>query len=130
MVVDLFGVRASEVKKAMLLDDPLVRKVRVGVHEGKVRVVFDVIHSGGVPYRVEAEVDKLAVTFKPGSGFPLVRVQSLTEFDLAHLSPASLCRMRAGRNPSGVVVVLHVTSPHTSAGYSARGTLRPRIPAL
>src|SRR5512139_4065843 len=114
----------------MLLDDPLVRKVRVSVHEGKVRVVFDVIHSGGVPYRVEAEVDKLAVTFKPGSGFPLVRVQSLTEFDLAHLSPASLCRKRAGRNPSGVVVVLHVTSPHTSAGNSSRSTLRPRIPAL
>jgi len=70
VVVDLFGVRASEVKKEMLLDDALVRKVRVGVHEGKVRVVFDVIPAGGVPYRVKAEVDKPAVTFKLGSGFP------------------------------------------------------------
>jgi type IV pilus assembly protein PilQ len=70
VVVDLFGVRASEVKNEMLLNDSLIRKVRVGVHESKVRVVFDVIPARGVPYRVEAEADKLAVTFKPGSGFP------------------------------------------------------------
>lgn len=70
VVVDLFGVRASEVKKEMLLNDSLIRRVRVGVHDGKVRVVFDVIPAGGAPYRVEAEADKLAVTFKPGSGFP------------------------------------------------------------
>ncbi len=70
VVVDLFGVRASEVKKEMLLNDSLIRRVRVGVHDGKVRVVFDVIPAGGVPYRIEAEADKLAVTFKPGSGFP------------------------------------------------------------
>ena len=70
VVVDLFGVRASEVKKEMLLHDPLVRKVRVGVHESKVRVVFDVTPPRGVPYRVEANGDKLVVTFKPGSGFP------------------------------------------------------------
>lgn len=69
VVVDLLGVRASEVKNEMLLNNALVRTVRVGVHEGKVRVVFDVIPAGGVPYRVEAEADKLAVTFKPGSGF-------------------------------------------------------------
>jgi len=70
VVVDLFGVRASEVKNEMLLNDSLIRKVRVGVHEGKVRVVFDVIPARGVPYRVEAQADKLAVTFKPGSGLP------------------------------------------------------------
>ena len=70
VVVDLFGVRASEVKKEMLLNDPLIRKVRVGVHDGKVRVVFDVIPAGGVPYRVDAVADNLGVTFKPGSGFP------------------------------------------------------------
>jgi type IV pilus assembly protein PilQ len=70
VVVDLFGVRASEVKRELLLNDSLVRKVRVGVHEGKVRVVFDVIRAAGVPYRVKAEADELAVTFKPGSGFP------------------------------------------------------------
>jgi hypothetical protein len=70
VVVDLFGVRASEVKKEMLVNDSLIRKVRVGVHDGKVRVVFDVIPAAGVPYRVEAEADELAVTFTPGSGFP------------------------------------------------------------
>ena len=70
VVVDLFGLRASEVKNEMLLNDSLIQKVRVGVHESKVRVVFDVIPARGVPYRVEAQADKLAVTFKPGSGFP------------------------------------------------------------
>jgi type IV pilus assembly protein PilQ len=70
VVVDLFGVRGSEVKKEMRLNHPLVRKVRVGVHDGKVRVVFDLIPAGGVPYRIAAEGDQLAVTFKPGSGFP------------------------------------------------------------
>jgi len=70
VVVDLFGVRVSEVTQEMLLNDSLIRKVRVGVHDGKVRVVFDVIPVGGVPYVVEAEAEKLAVTFKPGPGFP------------------------------------------------------------
>jgi len=70
VVVDLFGVRASEVKKETLLNDSLVRKVRVGVHESKVRVVFDVTPARGVPYRIEAEANKLTVTFKPGSEFP------------------------------------------------------------
>jgi len=70
VVVDLFGVRVSEVKKEMPLNDSLIRKVRVGVHDGKVRVVFDVIPARGVPYRVTAEADQLTVTFKPGSGFP------------------------------------------------------------
>jgi hypothetical protein len=70
VVVDLLRVRVSEVQNEILLNDALVRKVRVGVHEGKVRVVFEVTPAEGVPYRVEAEAEKLAVTFKPGSGFP------------------------------------------------------------
>jgi hypothetical protein len=70
VVVDLFGVRGSEVKKEMLLNDSLIRKVRVGLHDGKVRLVFDLIPAGGVPYRIAAEGDHLTVTFMPGSGFP------------------------------------------------------------
>ena len=52
----------------MPLTDSLIRKVRVGVHDGKGRVVFNLIPAGRVPYRVTAEADQLAVTFKPGSG--------------------------------------------------------------
>jgi len=72
LVLDLFGVRSTEVKDALILDGPWVRRIRVGLHSNKVRVVFDLIHTlkAEVPYHITLEEDRLVVSFKPGSGFP------------------------------------------------------------
>ena len=72
LVLDLFGVRSTEVKDALILDGPWVRRIRVGLHSNKVRVVFDLIHTlkAEVPYQITLEEDRLVLSFKAGSGFP------------------------------------------------------------
>ena len=73
LVLDLFGVRSTEVKDALILDGPWVRRIRLGLHSNKVRVVFDLVHAleTEVPYQVTLGNDRLVVSFKPGSGFPV-----------------------------------------------------------
>ena len=70
LVLDLFGVRSTEVKDALILDGPWVRRIRVGLHSNKVRVVFDLIHApkAEVPYQITLDDDRLEVSFKPSSG--------------------------------------------------------------
>ena len=72
LVLDLFGVRSTEVKDALILDGPWVRRIRLGLHANKVRVVFDLIHAlkAEVPDQITLEEDRLVVSFKQGSGFP------------------------------------------------------------
>ncbi len=70
VVVDLFGLQSNQVQGEVHASGTLVKKVRVGFHAGKVRVVFDLIPARGVPYRAAADGDHLVVTFKPGPGFP------------------------------------------------------------
>jgi type IV pilus assembly protein PilQ len=72
LVLDLFGVRSTEVKGPLILDGHWVRRIRLGLHSNKVRVVFDLIHApqAEVPYHITLGNDRLVVSFKPGSGFP------------------------------------------------------------
>jgi hypothetical protein len=72
LVLDLFGVRSTEVKDALILDGPWVRRIRLGLYSNKVRVVFDLIHTlkAEVPYQITLGNDRLVVSFKPGTGFP------------------------------------------------------------
>jgi hypothetical protein len=73
LVLDLFGVRSTEVKDALILDGPWVRRIRVGLHSNKLRVVFDLIPAtqAEVPYQITLGNDRLVISFKPGSGFPV-----------------------------------------------------------
>ncbi len=70
LVVDLKGVKSTNVKDVLLLTGPWVRKIRVGLHADKVRVVFDLNISAEseIPYKIIAEEDRLMVSFEPGSG--------------------------------------------------------------
>ena len=70
VVVDLRGVQSSHVKDALTLSGALVKRVRVGLHQDKVRLVFDLIPEAGVTYQVISEGDTLQVLFRPASGFP------------------------------------------------------------
>jgi type IV pilus assembly protein PilQ len=70
LVLDLLGVRSTEVKGPLILEGPWVRRIRVGLHSNKVRVVFDLIHApkAEVPYQITLDDDRLEVSFKPSSG--------------------------------------------------------------
>ena len=72
LVLDLFGVRSTKVKDALIPDGFWVRRIRVGLHSNKVRVVFDLIHDpkAEVPYKITFDDDRLVVSFKPSPGFP------------------------------------------------------------
>jgi hypothetical protein len=68
VVVDLSGVQSSDVRDALTLSGSLVRRVRVGLHPDKVRLVFDLIPEVGVTYQAISEGDTLQVLFMPRSG--------------------------------------------------------------
>ena len=70
VVVDLIGVKSTEVEKSLNFDGPWVKGVRMGLYADKVRVVFDIIPEAGLPYEIISEEGRLAVSFKPGTGFP------------------------------------------------------------
>ncbi|MDH3774954.1 MAG: AMIN domain-containing protein [Deltaproteobacteria bacterium] len=70
VVVDLMGVKSTEVEKALSFDGPWVKGVRFGIYADKIRVVFDLIPEAGLPYDIISEEGRLVVSFKPGSGFP------------------------------------------------------------
>lgn len=70
LVVDLMGVKSTEIEGALSFRGPWVKKVRVGVYTSKVRVVFDLIPEAGLPYDIVSGKDRLVVSFKPGLSFP------------------------------------------------------------
>ena len=72
LVLDLLGVRSTMVKDVLIPGGPWVRRIRVGLHSNKVRVVFDLIQypKAEVPYQIIFDDDRLVISFKPSSGFP------------------------------------------------------------
>lgn len=67
LVVDLMGLQSSEVREPLSLDGPWVKKVRVGLHVDKVRVVFDLISEEEAPHQIIPTQRGLEVLFNPGS---------------------------------------------------------------
>jgi type IV pilus assembly protein PilQ len=72
LVLDLFDVRSTKVKDVMIRNGTWLRRIRVGLHSNKVRVVFDLIHSpkAEVPYQITLDHSRLVVSFKSGPTFP------------------------------------------------------------
>jgi hypothetical protein len=70
LVLDLMGVKATDIKDTLSFRGPPVKDVRIGVYTSKVRIVFDLIPEAGLPYDIISGEDRLVVSFKPGSGFP------------------------------------------------------------
>jgi hypothetical protein len=69
VVVDLLDVQTIQTGDAVAFTGPLVRKVRVGRHGDRIRLVFDIITAPGLPYQITAGEDRLVVSFKAGPGF-------------------------------------------------------------
>ncbi len=67
LVIDFFGVQATEVEKLMSLEGPWVKRIRVATHPKKVRVVFDLISTpqGKVPHQITLGKDRLKISFTP-----------------------------------------------------------------
>ena len=70
VVVDLLDVRITRISESVAFTGPLVRKVRVGRHGDRIRLVFDIIPAPGLPYQITSGEDRLVVSFKAGPGFP------------------------------------------------------------
>ena len=72
LVVDLIGVRSSEVKNDLTVSGPWVRKVRIGQHADKVRVVFDLVSKPKTerPYQVVLEKNRLVVSLPQSLDVP------------------------------------------------------------
>jgi len=70
LVVDLIGVKSTEIEGALSFRGPWVKKVRVGRYTTKVRLVFDLIPEQGLPYDIVSGKDRLLVSFRPGVSFP------------------------------------------------------------
>lgn len=72
LVVDVKGVKSSVVGNALTLGGPWVRKVRVGQHSDRVRVVFDlgIAPEAKLPYQIILEENRLIVSILPSSIVP------------------------------------------------------------
>ena len=70
VVVDLLDVQTTRTSESVAFTGPLVRKVRVGRHGDRMRLVFEIIPAPGLPYQITSGEDRLVVSFKAGPGFP------------------------------------------------------------
>jgi len=72
LVVDLFGIASTEVKDNPKVESDMVKRIRVGTHDGKVRVVFDLTHipQKGVPYELASKGNRLEISLKADTSKP------------------------------------------------------------
>jgi hypothetical protein len=66
LVVDLFGITTTEVKGNLKVESDMVKRIQVGTHDGKVRVVFDLTHipQNEVPYQLTSKGNRLVISLK------------------------------------------------------------------
>jgi len=72
LVVDLFGVKSIGAKDELSLSGPWAKRLRIGRHAEKVRVVFDLRFTpkGELPFQVIVEENRLVVSLLPGHSLP------------------------------------------------------------
>jgi len=62
LVVDVWNVGSSIPRKGLAIGGPLIKKVRVGEHPDKIRLVFDFSRKTLSPYTIERVEDSLVIT--------------------------------------------------------------------
>jgi hypothetical protein len=72
LVVDLLGVKSTRVKEDLSLSGPWAKRLRIGQHAEKVRVVFDLRFTpkGELPFQVIVEQNRMVVSLLPGYSLP------------------------------------------------------------
>ena len=69
LVLDLMEVRSAKIRAAQSVKGALVKKIRVGLHTEKLRVVFDLVSEKEPSYQIILGDDRLVISFKTGGGF-------------------------------------------------------------
>jgi hypothetical protein len=69
LVLDFMGVRSTKVRAVQSVKGALVKKIRVGLHTEKLRVVFDLVSEKEPSYQIILGDDRLVISFKTGGGF-------------------------------------------------------------
>jgi len=72
LVVDLLGVKSTGVKDELILSGPWAKRLRVGRHAEKMRVVFDLSFTpkGEFPFQITVEENRLVISLLPGHSLP------------------------------------------------------------
>ncbi len=70
LVMDFMAVRSTKVKGVQSLKGLLVKKIRVGLHSEKLRVVFDLVSEKEPSYQIILGDDRLVISFKRSVGSP------------------------------------------------------------
>jgi hypothetical protein len=69
MVMDFMDVRSTKTQGVPSLKGAIVRKIRVGLHPEKVRLVFDLVSLEKLSYQIILGDDRLVMSFKPSVRF-------------------------------------------------------------
>jgi len=69
LVLDFMEVRSTKVRAVQSVKGSLVKKIRVGLHTEKLRVVFDLVSEKEPSYQIILGDDRLVISFKTGGGF-------------------------------------------------------------
>jgi hypothetical protein len=69
LVLDLMEVRSTKVRAVQRVKGSLVKKIRVGLHTEKLRVVFDLASEKEPSYQIILGDDRLVISFKTRGGF-------------------------------------------------------------
>jgi hypothetical protein len=72
LVVDLLGVKSTGVKDELILSGPWAKRLRVGRHADKVRVVLDLRFTprGELPFQITVDENRLVISLLPGHSLP------------------------------------------------------------
>ncbi|UCG11862.1 MAG: type IV pilus secretin PilQ, partial [Deltaproteobacteria bacterium] len=79
LVLDLMGMQSALDRAVFPLSDPMVKRIRLGTHPDKVRVVFDLVPVSGLPFQLIPENERFIVSFEPGPGFPPRKAEAETQ---------------------------------------------------
>jgi hypothetical protein len=108
LVVDVFGVRSAMGKETMSFPNPLVKGVRLGTSYGQVRVVFDLVPQGELPYQIVQKNDRLVVFVKQISEISKTELASKAQSTLP--APSELTQERPFPSVPPGKIILHISS--------------------
>ncbi|MEC4890128.1 MAG: type IV pilus secretin PilQ [Nitrospira sp.] len=80
LVVDLVAVSSALKSSVILGQHPLLKRVRVGDHAEKVRLVFDLLEQPA--FTVRSSGREVLVTLKPAAGSPMLSSAAISQSDL------------------------------------------------
>jgi hypothetical protein len=69
LVLDFMEVRSTKIRAVQSVKGSLVKKIRVGLHTEKLRVVFDLVSEKEPSYQIILGEDRLVISFQTGGGF-------------------------------------------------------------